>query len=189
MISWALVAASSRTTRTRTELLPSANLLRSSRCQCRSPFSTEFTKEGVATFYAASHESLRQQHAQTFSAAVDFGDITAEERAARIQQQADAHEVEQILQSVTPCAWTSQTVVVPAWSEVRFKVRVPEILSKAREVAVVPLDDERREDLGVLIAPTLQNVGKDGTILLLAVNNDTKPKRIPMLTPLCTVHC
>ena len=147
------------------------------------PFSTEFTKEGVATFYAASHESLRQQHAQTFSAAVDFGDITAEERAARIQQQADAHEVEQILQSVTPCAWTSQTVVVPAWSEVRFKVRVPEILSKAREVAVVPLDDERREDLGVLIAPTLQNVGKDGTILLLAVNNDTKPKRIPMLTP------
>ena len=116
--------------------------------------------------------------------AADFGDVSDEERTALIQQQEQAAEVERELSEIAPVAWAPETIEVPAWSEMYFKVRVPATLVKARNVLLLPLEDERSADLGVLIAPTLQRVTKDGYAMCRAINTKSRKVRIPLLTPL-----
>ena len=134
----------------------------------------------AAAFQADLSESESEAELET---AADFGSISAAERLERAQQQRDAAEVESELEGVMPVAWAPETVVVPAWSEVFFRVRVPETLARARDVLLTPLEDERRQDLGVLVAPTLQRVDNKGYVMCRAVNMSKKSVRIPLLTP------
>jgi hypothetical protein len=134
------------------------------------------------TAYESEYESDSETTGAAYNAA-SFGEITEEERAQKVAQQRDAAEVENELKEIAPIGWTPETVEVPGWSEKFFKVRLPATLVKARDVLLLPLEDERREDIGVLIAPTLEKVTKDGYAYCRAINMSDKKVRIPLLTP------
>tara|TARA_B110000046_G_scaffold47237_1_gene52291 strand:+ start:9491 stop:17443 length:7953 start_codon:yes stop_codon:yes gene_type:complete len=130
--------------------------------------------------FAAVHAD--GEAAEVFEA-TDFGDVSAEERALRYDEQAKAWEVEEALKEVKPIAWAPSVITIPPWSEAYFRVRVPETLVKARDVLLLPLEDDRQQDLGVLIAPTLQKVTKDGYAWCRAINTGKTVARIPLLAP------
>ena len=115
--------------------------------------------------------------------AADFGELSEAERAKKADEQAIAKEVDEAIKSVVPVGWTPTTVEIPAWSEIRFPIRLPASLAKATEVMLLPLEDERREDIGVLIAPTIESVTKDGHAMCRAINMNKHKVRIPLLTP------
>jgi len=121
---------------------------------------------------------------EAYSVAGDFGSTTPEQRQEFAKQQSDASQVEEALRGVDPIGWVPETTVVPAWSERDIWIRVPETLVKARDVLLLPLEDERRTDPGVLIAPSLQRVSKEGYARCRVINMHKQDKRLPLLTPL-----
>ena len=122
--------------------------------------------------------------ADSAAAACDFGNITATEREELSALQDKAAEVEKALSGVDPIGWVPETTSVPAWCEKDIWLRVPELLVKARDVLLLPLEDERRTDPGVMIAPSLQRVDKDGYVRCWVINMQKKEVRLPLLTPL-----
>ena len=116
--------------------------------------------------------------------AANFGDVTAEEREQQRKQQMIAPEVEEAIKSITPIGWVPETIEIPAWSEAHFRIRLPASLTKARDVLLLPLEDERKEDIGIMVAPTLQRVTEDGYVTCRAINMHKEKKRIPLLTPI-----
>ena len=118
------------------------------------------------------------------SVAGDFGPISPEERQEFAKQQDEAPQVERALRGVDPIGWVPETTVIPSWSEKMIWIRVPETLVKARDVLLLPLEDERRTDPGVLIAPSLARVSKDGYAPCRVINMHKTDKRLPLLTPL-----
>ena len=118
------------------------------------------------------------------AAAADFGAISTKARAEIAEQQEGAPAVEKALRGVDPIGWVPETTVVPAWSEKDIWIRVPELLVKARDVLLLPLEDERRTDPGVLVAPSLQRVSKEGYAMCRVINLAKTEVRLPLLTPL-----
>ena len=135
------------------------------------------------TVCESEYESEDETTASESCIAVDFGEVSAEERAERYKEVELAHEIESAIQDVMPVGWVPETTEIPAWSEAYFKIRVPATLAGAREILLMPLEDERQADLGVLIAPTLQRVSKEGYVMCRAINMQKHKVRIPLCTP------
>ncbi|KAL1521795.1 hypothetical protein AB1Y20_021448 [Prymnesium parvum] len=73
---------------------------------------------------------------------------------------------------------------LPHWSEKILAVRAPAALLEGFDVAVLPLEDERRNDVGVAVSPGLYRPDENGMIHIRVVNASTRPVAIPMLTPI-----
>ena len=85
---------------------------------------------------------------------------------------------------VSPIAYAPEPLRVPAWSEKILWVRVPHEAVAGHDLAMLPLEDARAPDLGLLIAPGLARPDKRGMVPIKVVNPSQEPKRIPVLTPL-----
>lgn len=93
-------------------------------------------------------------------------------------------EEEALIQSIAPLAFAPERLHVPAWSEKFLRVRVPSTALAGHDLAMLPLEDSRLRDLGVLVAPTLQRPDKDGYVYVRVVNPGTSPVVIPILEPI-----
>jgi hypothetical protein len=147
-----------------------------------SPVGFRISQHTTASSVVSFMTTINQTTAEA-NLAVDFGDISDEERAERMEQLKQAADVEAALRDVKPIGWTPETVEYPAWSEFHFKIRVPASLVKARDVLLLPLEDTRAADLGILVAPSIQRVDENGYAWCRGINLNKKAGRIPMLTP------
>ena len=86
------------------------------------------------------------------------------------------------VKGATPCAYAPRTIVIPRKCERYIRVRCPMQIAAGHDVAVLPLEDERAGDLGVLVAPTLQTVDKQGYVTMRVINMGGEEVRIPQLT-------
>ena len=93
-------------------------------------------------------------------------------------------EIEDTVAGATPLAYAPQTIIVPARSERFIRLRAPSAIAAGHDVAILPLEDERREDLGVLVAPTLQTVDKHGFVTCRVINMMNVDSRLPLLAPM-----
>ena len=139
------------------------------------------TSRNARSSYESEYES--EDESSDANIAADFGEISPEERAKKYAELEQAREVEDAIRDVMPIGWVPETTEIPAWSEAYFKIRVPATLVKAREILLMPLEDERQADLGVLIAPSLQKVSEDGYVMCRAINMHKHKVRIPLCTP------
>ncbi|KAL1508652.1 hypothetical protein AB1Y20_004748 [Prymnesium parvum] len=119
-------------------------------------------------------------HPQFRSAFVAAADASPE--AAPLPPTVD--EAESIINSLNPIAYVDTRTVVPAWSEKIVAVRAPAALLEGYDVAILPLEDERREDVGVAVSPGMYRPDAKGMIHIRVVNASLRPVAIPMLTPL-----
>ena len=94
-----------------------------------------------------------------------------------------ADKADRIIESAVPIAYAPRTIKVPAWSEMVIMVRVPAAALLGHDLAVLPLEDERLGDLGVLLAPVLTRPNEEGYIPVRVINPSLRPVIIPVLTP------
>ena len=87
------------------------------------------------------------------------------------------------IESTVPTAFAPEPIRIPAWSEQVVRVRVPKAALEGHDLAVLPLEDSRLGDLGVLLAPCLARPDADGYIPVRLINPSTRPISIPVLTP------
>ena len=93
-------------------------------------------------------------------------------------------KAEQIIESAVPIAFAPQTVKATAWAETSMRVRVPAAALLGHDLAVLPLEDDRLNELGVMLAPCLARPDKDGYITVRLINPSLRPVVIPVLTPI-----
>ncbi|MDC0525350.1 DNA (cytosine-5-)-methyltransferase [bacterium] len=86
--------------------------------------------------------------------------------------------------SAVPIAYAPSAVRVPEWSEQMVRARIPAAAVGDHHLAVLPLEDSRIDDIGVLVAPCLQKPDADGYVWLRVVNPSQHPVHIGALTPL-----
>ena len=85
--------------------------------------------------------------------------------------------------TVQPIAYAPKNLRVPAWSEAVLWVRVPHVGVAGSPIALLPLEDARADELGVLMAPALVQPDQYGMVPMRVINPSTKPVMIPLLTP------
>ncbi|KAL1515798.1 hypothetical protein AB1Y20_002414 [Prymnesium parvum] len=85
-------------------------------------------------------------------------------------------EAESIIKSLNPIAYVDTRTVVPAWSEKIVAVRAPAALLEGYDVAILPLEDERREDVGVAVSPGMYRPDAKGMIHIRVVNASIRPR-------------
>jgi hypothetical protein len=71
-----------------------------------------------------------------------------------------------------------------AWSEGLIEVRLPAAALKGHSVAILPLDDHRVKELGILISPGIYQVSDEGTIKIRLCNPSTRKVSVPALAPM-----
>ena len=86
--------------------------------------------------------------------------------------------------SAVPIAYAPSPVRVPAWSEQMVRCRIPSAAVGDHHLAVLPLEDSRIGDIGVLVAPCLQKPDSEGYVWLRVVNPSLQPVHIGALTPM-----
>ena len=79
----------------------------------------------------------------------------------------------------SPVAYAPLPVTVPAWSETFIEARLPDAATRvAKTIAILPLDDERVDELGVLVAPGIYKIDGSGSIKVRVINPTTS--RVPI---------
>ena len=78
----------------------------------------------------------------------------------------------------SPIAYAPDATVVPAWSEAFISARLPDSATGAKTVAVLPLEDERADELGVAVAPGIYTLDETGYVKLRVVNPTNQ--RVPI---------
>ena len=104
--------------------------------------------------------------------------------ALRLTPRILTFEEESAVHGVSPVAYTDKSVEVPAWSEKDIWVRVPSCCPKGSELVLLPLDDTRAADLGVLVAAGAATVNNDGYVKIRVINPNLHKVRIPLLSPI-----
>ena len=89
-----------------------------------------------------------------------------------------------LVQSAVPLVYNPEALTVPAWSEAMLRVRVPAAAIAGHDIAVLPLDDDRLENLSIMVAPSLARPDAEGYIWIRVINPAQRPVRISQLTPL-----
>ena len=96
---------------------------------------------------------------------------------------AETAVAEQVIEAAVPVAYAPEPVRVKKWSQRKLRCRVPAALMGDHEVMVIPLDDERVKELGLVIYSTMQKPDKDGYVDVVAINYSGREKEIGLLTP------
>ena len=96
----------------------------------------------------------------------------------------DAQDPVQINEAAAPLAYCPEVTKVPAWSQSMVRVRLPLAAIEGHDVAILPLNDDRIEDLGVRIAPMLVTPDKDGFCHVRVVNATLHPITLDVLQPI-----
>ena len=92
-------------------------------------------------------------------------------------------EVRRAIGEVEPVAFAQTDLIVKPWCQQFIKLRVPASMPRDRPLAVLPLEDAQRVELGVLVAPTIETPSEDGFIVAMVINPTREAVRIPLLTP------
>ena len=92
--------------------------------------------------------------------------------------------VEKAVAGALPLAYAPTAIRVPAWSEQAIKCRIPAAAVGDHALAVLPMDDDRLADLGLLVAPCVQKPDSEGYIWIRVVNPSLQPVHVGPLTPL-----
>ena len=134
------------------------------------PFTHRVRRHNLASAHIA--ESLRDP------------DSGAQEALDKMKPPDDALPgVEELIHGASPIAFSPRSLRIPAWSESFLQLRVPVSATEGYDLALLPLEDERLTDLGILIAPTLQRADKRGYVTVRVINPHQQPVVIPPLTP------
>ena len=89
-----------------------------------------------------------------------------------------------VKESVVPIAFVPATTKVESWAQQNIRCRVPKAATVGKEVLILPLEDERLQDLGVLVAPSVSTIDSDGYCTVRVINPSLQPIVLPLLTPL-----
>ena len=92
--------------------------------------------------------------------------------------------LEDVIRNATPVAYSPFNRTLEAWSEGLIEVRLPAAALKGHSVAILPLDDHRVKELGVLISPGIYQVSDEGTIKIRVCNPSTRKVSVPALAPM-----
>lgn len=92
--------------------------------------------------------------------------------------------ISEAVEAAVPIAYAPEAVRVPAWSEHMMRVRAPAAAVGDYDLAVLPLEDDRIHDIGVMVAPCLQRPDKDGYMWIRVINPSMQPVHIGGLTPM-----
>ena len=98
-------------------------------------------------------------------------------------QHSESEEIAPSPESCVPIAYAPSSTVVPKWSESFVWCRVPKAAIEGHDIAILPLEDERYGDLGVLVAPSVQTP-VDGYVRVRVINTSQRPVSIPVLAPM-----
>ena len=125
--------------------------------------------------------SLPLAHRQETVAALSTGGSSATAYSAA---GATDDIIEQAVASAVPLAYAPEHHRIPAWSEHIMKVRAPAAAVGDYDIALLPLEDDRLRDLGILVAPCVQRPDKDGYLWIRVINPSMQPVHVAALTPL-----
>ena len=101
-----------------------------------------------------------------------------------VRQPLTEEAIADAVKGAVPLAYAPRTIVVPRRSERFIRLRCPAQVTAGHDVAILPLEDERAEDLGLLLAPTLQTVDARGYVTARVINMSNEEVRIPQLRPM-----
>lgn len=77
-----------------------------------------------------------------------------------------------------------RAIRVDPWCEQFIEVRAPAAVGTGQPVAILPLDDGRQRELGVVTCGGLDTPDEKGNMRVKVLNASTKPVYVPMLAPL-----
>ena len=89
-----------------------------------------------------------------------------------------------IAESTVPIAFVPVTTTCVQWAQQNIRVRVPKAATGGKNVLILPLEDERLEGLGVLVAPSISAIDSDGYTTVRVINPTQQPVTLALLTPI-----
>ena len=91
---------------------------------------------------------------------------------------------EETIRDVAPVAFTPKRTRIDAWSQADIRLRVPFAAKGTGPVALMPLEDLRLKDLGVMMAPGLSEPDEEGYVVCRVINLKQHPVELPKLVPI-----
>ena len=88
------------------------------------------------------------------------------------------HAAQQAGAAGAAVAYAAKDQTIKGWREAFITARIPSCARFAKTVAILPLDDERADELGVFIAPALCEPDADGNVTFKCINTSTQ--RVPI---------
>ena len=96
-------------------------------------------------------------------------------RSGERQKSLGVHVAEAATTGGSPLAYVSKATTIPMWSDNMIRARIPHCAQFAKTIAIVPLADERANELGILVAPSLNVPDKDGYVDVRVINVTRAP--------------
>ena len=89
-----------------------------------------------------------------------------------------------LLSEATPIAFAPEPIVIPAWGQKTVYCRAPAAAIGDAPLCLAPLEDHRRESLGVIVVPEFVVPDRNGHVPITLINHSSRKRSLPLLAPL-----